>query len=93
VKNKYPLSIYCLLRDMLERNEDSRPSFTKLAQGLPNNLKNLPNTMSISLMKGESKILGKNQSVSQFNSNGFSKVLNPLNNTRTSKRLTGTLVS
>lgn len=49
--------------------------------------------MSISLMKGESKILGKNQSVSQFNSNGFSKVLNPLNNTRTSKRLTGTLVS
>jgi hypothetical protein len=31
VKNKYPLSVYCLLRDMLERNEDSRPSFTKLS--------------------------------------------------------------
>lgn len=48
--------------------------------------------MNISLMKGETKILG-NQNVSQFNSNGFSKVLNPLNNTRMSKRLTGTLVS
>ncbi|MFM7855065.1 MAG: hypothetical protein ACKO96_24850, partial [Flammeovirgaceae bacterium] len=67
--------------------------FTKLAQGLPNNLKNLPSTMSISLMKGDTKLSGLNQNVSQFSSNGFSKVLNPLNNTRTSKRLTGTLVS
>ena len=31
VKNKYPLSIYCMLRDMLERNEDSRPSFKKIS--------------------------------------------------------------
>ncbi len=52
VKNKYPLSVYCLLRDMLERNDDSRPSFTKLTESLPSNLKNLPSTMNISLMKG-----------------------------------------
>ncbi len=52
VKNKYPLSIYCLLRDMLERSEDSRPSFKKIADSLPSNLKNLPATMNISVMKG-----------------------------------------
>ena len=51
VKNKYPLSIYCLLRDMLERSEDSRPSFKKLADSLPSNMKNLPTTMNISMMK------------------------------------------
>lgn len=51
VKNKYPLSIYCLLRDMLERSEDSRPSFKKLADSLPSNMKNLPTTMNISVMK------------------------------------------
>ena len=51
VKNKYPLSVYCLLRDMLERSEDSRPSFKKLADSLPTNMKNLPTTMNISFMK------------------------------------------
>ena len=51
VKNKYPLSVYCLLRDMLERSEDSRPSFKKLADSLPSNMKNLPTTMNISFMK------------------------------------------
>jgi hypothetical protein len=51
IKNKYPLSIYCILRDMLERNDDSRPSFVKLAEGLPSNFKNLPSTLNISLMR------------------------------------------
>jgi hypothetical protein len=51
--------------------------------------------MNISLMKnGETKILSGTSGVSQFgSSNGFSKVLNPLNNTRISKKMSGTLVS
>lgn len=91
VKNKYPLSIYCLLRDMLERNDDSRPSFVKLADSLPSNFKNLPTTLNISL----AKTLGENNQASRVSgtSNGFSKVLNPLSNSRSSKRMTGTLVS
>ena len=87
VKNKYPLSIYCLLRDMLERDDDSRPSFVKLAESLPSNLRTLPTTLNISLMKpsegGDSR--------SQVSS--FSKVLNPLGSSRASKRMQGTLVS
>lgn len=78
---------------MLERSEDSRPSFKKIADSLPSNLKNLPATMNISVMKGESKFLAGSNQGSQFNSNGFSKVLNPINNTRFSKKMGGTLVS
>lgn len=78
---------------MLERNEDSRPSFAKLEATLPTNLKNLPTTMSISLMKGGNNNLG--QSTSKFmNStltNNFSKVKSPLSESRGSKR--GTLTS
>ena len=32
-------------------------------------------------------------STSKFNSQGFSKVLNPINNTKISKKMSGTLVS
>lgn len=76
---------------MLERNDDSRPSFTKLAESLPSNLKNLPSTMNISLMKSldgtqNTKILGSS-------ANGFSKVLNPLVASRSSKRMQGTLAA
>lgn len=87
VKNKYPLSIYCLLRDMLERDDDSRPSFVKLADSLPSNLRTLPTTLNISLMKP----LENGDSKSQVS--GFSKVLNPLGGSRSSKRMQGTLVS
>jgi hypothetical protein len=35
---------------MLERNDDSRPSFTKLAENLPTNIKNLSQTISLSVV-------------------------------------------
>jgi uroporphyrinogen-III synthase len=35
---------------MLERNEDSRPSFKKLAENLPTNIKNLPSTINLSVV-------------------------------------------
>lgn len=75
---------------MLERNDDSRPSFVKLADSLPTNFKNLPTTLNISLMKtqgenGQSKTLTNT-------TNSFSKVLNPLV-VGQSKRMNGTLVS
>lgn len=50
IKNKYPLSVYYLIREMLERNDDSRPSFTKLAENLPTNIKNLPTTINLSVV-------------------------------------------
>jgi hypothetical protein len=87
-----------LLRDMLERSEDSRPSFKKIADSLPANLKNLPTTMNISFMKNSVAPLmaGKSQfgtgGASKFSSQGFSKVLNPINS-KGSKRMSGTLVS
>jgi hypothetical protein len=94
VKNKYPLSIYVLLRDMLERSEDSRPSFKKIADALPANMKNLPTTMNISVMKNEGRLGGNTVFPgSKFQTQGFSKVLNPINNTKIGKRMSGTLVS
>ena len=82
---------------MLERSEDSRPSFKKLADSLPSNMKNLPTTMNISVMKNESKFSGGRSSFAgskMMNSQqGFSKVLNPINNSRFGKKSTGTLVS
>jgi len=81
---------------MLERSEDSRPSFKKIADSLPANLKNLPTTMNISFMKNSVAPLmaGKSQfgGASKFSSQGFSKVLNPMNS-KASKRMSGTLVS
>jgi hypothetical protein len=74
---------------MLERNDDSRSSFTKLAESIPNNLKNLPTTLNISLMK----TAGDASKVGGSAASGFSKVLNPLAGSRSSKRMTGTLVS
>lgn len=35
---------------MLERNDDSRPSFTKLAENLPTNIKNLSQNISLSVV-------------------------------------------
>ncbi len=75
---------------MLERNDDSRPSFVKLADSLPTNLKNLPSTLNLSIMKtqienGQSKTLTNTGS-------SFAKVLNPLV-VGQSKRMNGTLVS
>ena len=78
---------------MLERNEDSRPSFKKLSDTLPSNLKNLPSTMNISMMKSESKFLSGVNPGSKVNTQGFSKVLNPINNSKFSKKMSGTLVS
>ena len=49
--------------------------------------------MYISVMKGESKFLAGSNQMSSYNPNGFSKVLNPINNTRYSKKMGGTLVS
>lgn len=49
--------------------------------------------MNISVMKGESKFLTGTNQMSTYNPNGFSKVLNPINNTRYSKKMGGTLVS
>jgi hypothetical protein len=31
IKNKYPLSVFYIIREMLERNEDSRLTFSQLA--------------------------------------------------------------
>lgn len=50
IKNKYPLSIFYLVREMLERNDDSRPSFTKLASNLPSTVKNLPTSINLSVV-------------------------------------------
>jgi hypothetical protein len=75
---------------MLERNDDSRPSFTKLAGSLPTNLKNLPATLSISLMKDNgSKRSNSLSQGSKFLANStanYSKVVNPLSNSRSSTR-------
>lgn len=49
--------------------------------------------MNISVMKGDSKFLSNTNQLSSYNPNGFSKVLNPINNTRYSKKMGGTLVS
>lgn len=51
VKNKYPLSVFYLIREMLERNEDSRLTFTQLADKLPTNIKTLPTNIQLSVMK------------------------------------------
>ena len=50
IKNKYPLSVFYLVREMLERNDDSRPSFTKLVENLPTNIKNLPGSINLSVV-------------------------------------------
>lgn len=94
IKNKYPLSVYCLLRDMLERNDDSRPTFSKLADTLPSNFKNLPSTMNISLMKSSQAKSSAAMGASKFSmgSSAMSKVVSPLSNSR-SKKPPGSLAS
>jgi hypothetical protein len=75
---------------MLERNDDSRPSFTKLSESLPTNLKNLPATLNISLMKNNgAKTNASMTQGSKFLANStanYSKVINPLSNSRSSSR-------
>ena len=51
IKNKYPLSVFYLIREMLERNEDSRLSFTQLAYKIPTNVKVLPKNIQLSVMR------------------------------------------
>jgi len=83
---------------MLERNDDSRPSFTKLAESLPTNLKNLPATLNISLMKNNGPRTSASMSQgSKFLANStanYSKIVNPLSNSRSStKRMQTSLAS
>jgi hypothetical protein len=40
VKNKYPLGLYYLLREMTERSIEHRPTFAELEAKLPSNIKN-----------------------------------------------------
>lgn len=35
---------------MIERNDDSRPSFKKLCENLPTNIKNLPQSINLSVV-------------------------------------------
>ena len=92
LKNKYNLSIVCMVRDMLERSSHSRPSFTKLAQQIPSTIKDLPQSISLSVVKSNKPSLISNSS-SRFlsSSTRFSKVVNPLSSS--AKSNTGMLVS
>ena len=60
-------------------------------------MKNLPTTMNISVMKNESNFSGGRSSFAgskmMSSQQGFSKVLNPINNSRFGKKSSGTLVS
>ena len=60
---------------MLERNDDSRVSFTKLSENLPTNIKTLPQTMNISMMKGTQPYQGNSKLLPPT---GYSKLINPI---------------
>lgn len=40
VKNKYPLGVYYILKEMLEKSEEHRVSFRELEEKMPTNIKN-----------------------------------------------------
>lgn len=71
IKNKYPLSVYYLIREMLERSEDMRPSFTKLVTNLPTNIKNMATSVHLSVVGKVTEHISKQPNMK-------SKVLPPI---------------